>query len=316
MNAAFVDRRRLLGRLTALLGLGGGPACAWSTGSAARDLRVVIGPDSPSQRQILQALAARLSGLRAEADPQAFEPRRPGSVCVAIGPAALRRALTMVGAPASSSAAGAEPLISLFTSSQTYQQIVAEAQRPGLTAIYAEAAPLHQMQLVRAVFERRVVVGVLVSGATAYLERLLRQAAAATDLDLQVERVEPFADVVRALNRLSAADVLLAVPDSTLYTPATLRAVLESSYRRRLPVVGFSTATVAAGTLATAYANIDDTVSDLVDLLSDLHGGAVPEPRFPQYWRVAFNDNVARSFGLSISPRMRALGRKPPEPRE
>ena len=91
-------------------------------------------------------------------------------------------------------------------------------------------------------------VGVLLSEASAFMERPLRQAAATAGVDLMIERSDPAADVVRSLNRLSGVQALLAVPDSTLYTPDTLRSVLESTYRRGLPVIGFSAATVAAGT--------------------------------------------------------------------
>jgi ABC-type uncharacterized transport system substrate-binding protein len=125
-----------------------------------------------------------------------------------------------------------------------------------------------------------------------------------------VERVAPSVDVVRSLTRLRGVQVLLAVPDNVLYTPDTLRAILESTYRRGMPVIGFSSATVAAGTLATAYCAIDDVVADLADLL-DGPGEVLPEPRFPQYWRVVVNDSVARSLGVPLSERILRLGNKP-----
>lgn len=301
-------RRRHLLAWSALMGL---PGTAMAT--TAPELRVVTALDPAPQRAIVQALRARfpaLALLSTEADLAGPEARRAGVATVVLGPAALRRALA---------ADLKGPLIALFTSSQLYRRISLEAARTpasgGMTAIHAEASPQAQLQLIAALFERRITVGVLLSQESTYLERPLRQAAAAMGLELLIEQADPSADAVRSLNRLVGSQVLLAVPDATLYTADTVRFVLESTYRRGLPVVGFSPATVAAGTLASAHSAVDDIVADVAELLDGLGaGGAVPlpEPRFPRYWRVAVNDKVARSLGIAITDKVLRLGASPP----
>jgi putative ABC transport system substrate-binding protein len=168
--------------------------------------------------------------------------------------------------------------------------------------------------LISALFERRVNVGVLLSEASGHLERPLQQAATQVGVDLMLERVNASSDVVRALSRFTGLHALLMVPDSTLYTADSLRAVLESTYRRRLPVIGFSPATVSAGTLAAAHAGIDDVVADLADVMeawAAQTSSALPDPRFPRYWRVAVNESVARSLGVPITDKVRQLGHAP-----
>lgn len=293
-------RRRAL---CLLLGLGAVPLLARS---ASKELRVITAADPNAQRQILQALRSRYPALSAEPDPAAWDTRKGTGPIIALGPAALRRAL---------SAELHAPLISVLTSSQAYRRLVAGAPRESsTTAIYADASPSAQLQLIAALFERKVTAGVLLSDATAHLEKSLRQAAQQFGLEILVIKADPSQDPARALNGLASAQVLLAVPDSTLYTPDTLRSVLESTYRRGMPVVGFSAATVAAGTLASAYPNADDIAADLADLIDGLTSGneALPEPRFPRYWRVAINENVARSLGIVITDKVRALGVHPP----
>ncbi|MDI1260968.1 hypothetical protein [Aquabacterium sp.] len=277
---------------------------------APRELRIVMGPEATSGRQIQQALKLRYPGLVVEAELADARRSAAAVMQLAIGSAGLRRALD-TGLKG--------PLISVLASSQAYRQLLAQdtgRERASVTAIHAEASPLAQLQLISAIFEGRATVGVLLSDASAYLERALRQAATSTGMDLLVERVAPSADVVRSLTRLRGVQVLLAVPDNVLYTPDTLRSILESTYRRGMPVVGFSAATVAAGTLATAYCAIDDVVADLVDLLDPLMSQAVaealPEPRFPHYWRVVVNDSVARSLGVPLNERILRLGNRPP----
>ncbi|TAL26425.1 MAG: hypothetical protein EPO01_01945 [Aquabacterium sp.] len=279
-----------------------------------RELRVVTAGEPASQKAVLQALRQRFPLVLADSDPlQLMEAGRTAgapaapltSPLVTIGPVALRRALES-GVRA--------PLVAVFASSQACIRLIGEGPRERIaaTAIYADAPPLAQLQLVSHLFERGVITGVLLSESSAYLERPLRQAAAQAGIDLLLEYVAPGRDAVRSLNRLAGAHVLLAVPDSTLYTAETLRSVLESTYRRGLPVIGFSAATVAAGTLAAAYPDIDDVVSDLSDLLDTLGGGSLPEPRYPNYWRVGVNGKVARSLGIAVSDKVLALGSRPP----
>ncbi len=292
-------RRQVLGAGLGLLALP-----RW-THAASRDLRVVTAPEQVGQRALLQALRQHYPGLQADADPTALEVRR-NTLCLALGPQALQRALDTDGHA---------PLIAALTSSQTYRRQLARAGRDtsNVTALFAEASPSAQMQLIAALFERRVTVGVLLSEASAHLDRPLRQAAQAAGLDIQLGQATAGQDAVRAINALAGAQVLLAVPDGKLYTPDTLRAVLESTYRKGLPVIGFSTATVNAGTLACAHADVDDTAADLFDLIDNWPAGNAPppEPRYPRYWRVTINDQVARSLGMTVSDRVRNLGVRP-----
>jgi len=281
---------------------------ARAAGPLARELRVITASDAEPGRQMLAALKARYPALQADAEPRVLDARSGPAIYVSVGPAALRRAL---------SADLKGPLISVLTSSQTYRQwtgldVMGAKERANVTALYADASPASQLQLIATLFERRVTVGVLLSEASAYLERPLRQAASQVGVELLIERSDLSSDAARLLTRLAGAQVLLAVPDSTLYTRETLRSVLESTYRRGMPVIGFSAATVAAGTLATAHATVDDVVADLAEVLDTWGQGALPEPRFPRYWRVTVNDNVARSLGVPVTDKVLNLGHRPP----
>lgn len=300
-HSASVTRRDVL---RALLSLGGLSVLDLKA-APAREIRIVSSPEPGAQKLIIQALKSHYPGLLAYTDPTTVDLRHSTSPVVTLGPAALRRTLE---------SDCRAPLISALTSSQAYRRLLAATGRDpaNSTALFAEASPAAQMQLIAAIFERKVTVGALLSEASSYLEKPLRQAAMQAGLELQLARTETGQDPVRAINALSGTHVLLAVPDSTLYTRDTLRSVLESTYRRGMPVIGFSAATVTAGTLASAWSDPDDIATDLIELLDSLGTNALPEARYPRYWRVSINDNVARSLGLSITDKVRAMGTRPP----
>lgn len=274
--------------------------------AANAELRVITSGENEATRQILEVMARRLRGFVSDSDARALAQRRGPAVYVSLGPAALQAGLGV-------SLGG--PLLSLFTSNEVYTRLVTvsgSSLRQQTGAIFAEASPQSQMELIRAIYTRKVDVAVLLSESTANQEASIRRAARANDLDIDVQFVSQGESAVRALTRVRSATVLLTVPDRDLYTAESLRDILESTYRRGQAVIGFTPSLVTAGTLAAAYASIDDTVAHAAELVTAMTGGQPLEPRYPLYWRVAINDTVARSLNLVVADRVRGLGNPPP----
>lgn len=270
-----------------------------------RDLRLIQPTPSVASKAFAQALRRSYPALQVQQTPSLFEPRKAPPLYVAMGPAALQQAL-MADLQA--------PLLSVFTSRQTWVESwgpLGAARTAWQSALFAEASPDAQMQLVATLFKRRVSVGVVLSDASASLERSLREAAAVRGIDLQFERASSSLELVRSLNRMSRVQAVLAVPDATLYNAESLRALLESTYRRGVPVIGFSAAAVAAGTLGTALSTVDDVATDVLELLQGLGPqplAPLPPPGFARHWRVSFNPNVARSLGIELTDKALQLG--------
>lgn len=267
------------------------------------EVRAIVADDGPATRLAVDALKQRIPTLtvvQKERPPL----RRSNTLALAIGPAALQAALDDNGDG---------PVMSLFSSQSTFNRL-AGAPSSGarrISAIFAEAAPEAQFQLIRALFERKVAVGVLLSDATAHLEARLERGARRHDLELRVHRVAPGANVVRELNVLVASDVLLALPDPSLYNGSTLPSLLDSTYRRGKPLIGFSSSFVEAGALAAAIATAEDVAAQVQDALAAPDPSRLPEPAHPLYWRVVINEQVARSLNVPIADSVRALGNRP-----
>ena len=291
-------RRRLLLLLAAV----GHPFPVLPARAATRhEARVVVGPDADRHVAAIEALRLRYGPIEVSESPRRLSAGRP-TAYLALGAAALQAALD---------ARPDAPVVSLFASRQAYERATRASSSVPATAIYGEPAPTQQMRLITSLFKREVTVGVLISEQFAAIEPLLRDAAAASGLRLELVRVGADTGLTRALNQLGAVTVILIQPDSALYSQTTLRELLESTYRRRLPVVGFSAALVAAGTLASAHTDIHDTLPQLDGLLDQIAAGRLPSPRYPAYWRVAVNDSVARSLDVIVDDATRSLGDRP-----
>jgi putative ABC transport system substrate-binding protein len=274
-----------------------------SARAARYDLRAIAGPDPRRYADALEALRERFGDVPLDDGRRAPSATLRPTAYLALGPTALHTALD---------ARLDAPVLSLFSSRQSFERATAAvAPVRGASAIYGEPHPEHQMRLIASLYRRSIAVGTLLSNATAHVEPLLRTSAATQGLRLEAVRVRAGSGLTRSLNLLETATVLLIQPDSDLYTQASLRELLESTYRRRLPVIGFSSALVAAGTLASAHSSVADIVAQLDGLLEQIAAHRLPTPRYPAYWRVAINDSVARSLDVVVDAAVRSLGDRP-----
>lgn len=266
-------------------------------------MRVLCDESSPAAAELVRAIGARFDRLVAVGDSRQLRATSAPLAYLAIGADALV-------------AASAEPLnaplVSILVSRQAFERIVPAANRlSSTTAIHAEPAPANQMQVVRALFRRRVTVGALVSPSTAYMAELIAHVGRLHGLEVHTEVFDAAMGLSRNLLRISDAAAVLVFPDADVYPPRNLRELLETTYRRRQPVIGFSAALVTAGTLASAVSNADDLAAHLAALVPDLSERRIPPSQYPRYWRVAVNNNVARSLDVVVAPDVRQLGVRP-----
>lgn len=270
------------------------------------ELRVLVAAEDDATTKIVQALLARFPGGRSSSSLETLTTRRGPAVYVTVGASALQRYVDS-GTTA--------PAVATFLSNEAFTRLkaklVGDRRSDLLTAIYAEAGPPQQMQLVRALYSRRITVGVLLSPSTAHVGPAVESAAKAAGLDVDVQVLAQGDNVLRSFAAMRDAKVLLTVPDREIYTPETARYLLESAYRRNVGVIGFSTALVKAGALAAAFSTIDDVAAQLPSVADVAAQGRVPSASYPLYWRVDINDRIAQSLSLVVDDRAKSLGNFP-----
>lgn len=305
MNGYFLRRKFLTACLAACI-VAYPNELVYAADLQSRDVRIAIADESESTKRIVDGVKKRLPSAQVVTDFTVALPKRTNAIYIAVGPSALRSLL---------SKDLDDVIVSIFTSSQAYRAILESAPKARLnavTAIYAEPSPFSQLQLISMLYKRRVRVAVLVSDKTSYLLPVLRQAAAQANVDLAVEQLAGDDGLNRVLNRVAHVPVLLAIPDSTIYSTDNIRTILMTTYRHNQAVVGFSAALVAAGAMASTVSSIEDVLVQTEELLfAFAASGRLPEPQFPKYFDVVINDHVARSGNVVIDDSVRQLSRKP-----
>lgn len=218
--------------------------------------------------------------------------------------------LVTVGAEASRVALrrpGNTPVLATLLPRPAYERALAEVPgRPRhlTTAIFLDQPVARLLGLIRNLLPDRQRVGLLAGTETRPLLPEIRQAATAAGLSLEVEGVESDTSPVPAANHLlPRSDVLLALPDSSVYRRDHVRGILLASYRFQQPVIGFSQAMASSGAVAALYSTPAQIARQTVDLMKSLRPAdmTLPPPQAPSLFVVSINQNVARSLGLKLS---------------
>jgi putative ABC transport system substrate-binding protein len=252
---------------------------------------------------VLRALAEQLPDAVTH-PPGAFDwIASAEGVIIAVGPQAL------------ASVAGQRPtadVLALFASRVEYLPVARTWPGPGrLTAIFAEAAPRAQLQVIDALMGRRAKTVVFAPEGDSEFVSIVR--AAADDVGQEVAFVPAPVDEPpgRALALAGPFRVLLATPDARVFEPERWRALFEATYRSGRAIVGYSPSMVNAGALATAYASVADTVGQAVEVVAQMRRGIVPPAQYPRRWHGMVNGAVGRSLGVSTEAmsRVEAFGK-------
>lgn len=175
--------------------------------------------------------------------------------------------------------------------------------RRKISHVYIDQPASRSLALVDAAFPQAKRVGLVVSAENDEIVKLLQQEAARRQLRLNLESVARPEEVAPALrNVLPESDVLLLVPDSLAIHAGNAKYVLLTTYRYRVPVVGFSQGLSRAGAVAAVYsspAQIGRQGARMA-LRWKPETGDLPSAQHADEFSIDFNAHVARSLGVVL----------------
>lgn len=212
---------------------------------------------------------------------------------VAVGSEALRQALLRNDQL---------PIIATLLPRQNYDRAIAESRRRSgrTTAIHLDQPPSRQAAFLRQLLPGQKRIGMLFSSETRHQASPYRQALVNAGLSLHSEDSDTDHTLLPALNNLiRRSDVLLAIPDSTIYRRNNIKAVLITAFRHQRPVIGYSPAFVSAGALAALHSTVGQMARQTAEQIVE-RGANLPPPTGPAQFAIAINHNVAHALGLNI----------------
>lgn len=178
---------------------------------------------------------------------------------------------------------------------------------PYLSLLWSDPPLDRQLLLTRYLLPEARRVGVLYAQHSQFLIEDLRRAAKPMGLEIIAEAWTDLRDSRPLQTLLQNSDVLLGIDDPQLYNSKTAKNLLLSSYGQQRALIGPNAGFVRAGALASTLSNQEDWLA-VVDQLLDQPPGRWPRALYPDHFRVASNQQVARSLGIeAIDPEGAAL---------
>lgn len=167
--------------------------------------------------------------------------------------------------------------------------------------------PLHRFfELIRHGIPLAKKITVLCSDPASPLIKRLHRVIQSYPLEANIVKIFGQPDLIPTLEQaLRDSDVLLALPDSSIYNRYTIQKILLTTYKKEIPVIAFSAALVRAGATMGVFSTpeqIGQEVGDLVLRYLTETDFVFPPQKGPQYFSTSINYQVARSLGLSPPP--------------
>jgi len=290
------------------LALGGALLVAAAAGPPApdREVWIVLSENGGVYRQVADGIAATFAGsdaarttlrtLTRDEFPGAMAGSPRAGLIVSVGVDAARVSATGQGVPR---------LFTLLPKASFDALTAGTAGRSApVSAVYLDQPPARLLRLIRLGLPEARRVAMLFGPASA--GQLLDFEAAARDqsLTLQAVTITEERQLFGALTRaLEGADVLLAVPDPQVFNRHTSQNILLETYRRRIPVIGYSEAYVEAGALLSLYSTPEQIGRQAGEWLAAVGrppAQRLPAASHPKYFTVRSNRRVARSLALEL----------------
>jgi putative tryptophan/tyrosine transport system substrate-binding protein len=193
-------------------------------------------------------------------------------------------------------------LYSLIPSS-SFNNIRKTSHSSHISAIFIDQPITRELALVKAVMPERKNVGVILGRYSTISKSSLSRRMHSMHLNPNISYATP--DNLNRIveGKLQKIEVLLALPDPSIYNKQSVLAILLSSYRHRVPIIGYSAAFVKSGAIAAVYSTPGDIgrqIGDEIVKFASPTGGNLSSPSHPRYFSININQSVASSLNILI----------------
>jgi len=198
------------------------------------------------------------------------------------------------------------PVLGTLVPRNSYRVLERRASQQGKkfvrSTILLDQPIRRHMGLIQNILPGKNMVSVVLGPETRFLKPELESAAEKKGMRIRIETMGYAQRLIDPLNRaLEDTDAFIAVADNVVSNRQTVQNLLLTTYRQKVPVIGYSRAYVRAGALAAVYSTpeqIGRQAGELVGGLMKSNRWLLPSSLYPKYFSVGVNRNVARSLGI------------------
>lgn len=168
--------------------------------------------------------------------------------------------------------------------------------------LYMTQSYCKQLQLINSLNMEWKTVSLLVNDKKPVNSNTMESCALKNNLNIYKENTSGSKYLKSNIkNALNNSDVLLALPNKDIYNSKTVKNILLTSYRYRIPVIAFSKSFADAGALASIYSNKDSiakSASNIVFRYFENNQNFNKSINHPKTYDIRINKQVFRALGL------------------
>lgn len=269
--------------------------------SRADNLRVLLllSDSSPAYQSFGNTLKNSLPAsiqFSAPEQPEKISTQPEQDLIVAVGMQAAVTATTQTSSP----------VLAVMITRAGYEELLAQTspqkRSKAISAIYLDQPWTRQIDFIQAVLPKHRRIGLLytpnVHTDLTFMQRQVsvRGATLIAKPVLSADNVFPHLE-----DLLENSDVLLALPNGTIYNNNNIRNILLSTYRSGIPFIGLSQSYVTAGALGAVFSSPEQMAGQANAAIHFFElTGKLPELQYPRDFTISLNTEVARSLGIEL----------------
>jgi len=168
--------------------------------------------------------------------------------------------------------------------------------------LYMTQSYCQQVKFIRLLNQRWKTISIISSTKKTINRLALQQCARKFGFELYIANTDNEPNQTNAIKQaLQHSEVLLALPDSSIYNSRTVKNILLTSYRYRRPVIAFSKNFVNAGALASIHSNTDQIAHSASLLIEQYFDTKKLQPvNHPSGFDISINKQVFRALDLAV----------------
>ncbi|MCK4833160.1 MAG: hypothetical protein KAT12_00245 [Gammaproteobacteria bacterium] len=192
----------------------------------------------------------------------------------------------------------------LFISTDPNKYQLDPAKNKNDAVLYMTQSYCRQLHFIKLLNDQWKTISILNSKEKPIDSATIRQCADESDIKAYIVGTSVTENLTSKLKHaLQHSDVLLALPDSSIYNSKTVKNILLTSYRYRKPVIAFSRNFTNAGALASIHSSkeqIAHSASIIIDQYFNKGNHFSTSIHHPELFDVSINRQVSRALNLSL----------------
>lgn len=168
---------------------------------------------------------------------------------------------------------------------------------------------LRQLSVINSTFKSLSTIGILFSEKTEWQIEHLEDAANKLGLSLKSFKVNTNSEteIGRSIAEiLPQVDVVLMIPDKSLYNRITISEILLTGYLNKTPFIGYSKALAKTGAIASIITPKENIIFDITHTAVKILNNEQKEMLiFPSTYKLTINEQIAESLDINIEPELK-----------